>query len=121
MAVQLISEEDLYRNRMGFAKRRKVAIVREAEKLEQYIDKEVSARLHKGMVLPYAISVTIPESILTKKDQGDFLDADDYFTAVVTELRELYHKAGWSSKAKRTDDTIQFLLDRPKSSTTPAP
>lgn len=114
MAVLLISEEDLQRNRAAFAKRRKVAIAQETEKLEKMIDKEVGSRLHKGMSLPYVINFAIPEAIMTKRDQSDFLDAEDYFLATVTELRDLYRKAGWASKVKRTAEQVQFVLDRPR-------
>ncbi|MBF0108076.1 MAG: hypothetical protein HQL76_02720 [Magnetococcales bacterium] len=114
MAVHLISEEDLQRNRLAFAKRRKVAIARETQRLEELIDREVSSRMHKGMILPYVVSFAIPEAIMSKKDQSDFLDADDYFMAIVTELRELYRKAGWASKVKRTDDQVHLTLDRPR-------
>ncbi|MBF0146091.1 MAG: hypothetical protein HQL84_08255 [Magnetococcales bacterium] len=119
MAVQIISEEDLYRNRMAFAKRRKVAIAQETDKLEKMIDKEVSSRLHKGMNLPYTVTFAIPEAIMSKKDQSDFLDADDYFLAIVTELRDLYRKAGWASKVKRTADQVQVILDRPRGTKSP--
>lgn len=115
MAISLIPEEDLQRNRMAFANRKKVAVARETERLEKQIDKDVASRLHKGLTLPYTITFSIPEAIMSKKDQSDFLDGDDYFAVVVAHLRDVYRNVGWVSKVKRTLDQVQFILDRPKS------
>ncbi|HIJ85284.1 MAG: hypothetical protein HW380_1464 [Magnetococcales bacterium] len=114
MAIPLISEEDLQRNRMAFAIRRKVAVRQETEKLERMIDREAASRLHKGISLPYTIPFQIPEGIVSRKEQGDFLDADDYFLSIATELREIYRKAGWASKVKRVGEAVHIMLDRPK-------
>lgn len=114
MAITLISEEDLQRNRMAFANRKKVAVARETERLEKLIDKDIASRMHKGLSLPYTITFSIPEAIMSKKDQSDFLDGDDYFATIVSHLRDAYRNAGWASKVKRTLDQVQFILDRPK-------
>lgn len=112
MAVPILSEEELERNRLAFQKRLKVEWLKEIEKVEAAVDARVREFFFTGRSLPYEVSVTVPGELLAGGGSAIFRDLDDYSQRVITVVRNNYGQAGWTTKVKRTDDGFRFVLGR---------
>lgn len=112
MAISIMSDKELERNRFAFQKRLKVVIREEATILEKVMDAQIRERFFKGERLPYEIAVAVPEGIQAGANREIFQDENNYAKTIIPIIRRKYGTAGWSSVVKREPGKMKFILGR---------
>ncbi len=112
MAVQILSVEDLERNRKAFQKRLRVELRLASEAIETAIDVQIREYFFVGKTLPYEITVAIPKEVSAGEKRMVFLDVDDYCRKIIPLVRKNYSQAGWSSVVKRDTNRLRFIFKR---------
>ncbi len=112
MAVHILSEADLQRNRRAFQKRLRVELRLACEEVETAVDARIREHFFVGRPPPYEVRVTIPETVVEGDRRVVFADIDDYCRKIIPLVRKNYSRAGWSSVVKRSGATLRFILNR---------